>query len=96
VRLVRLPGDVPGVELEFKSYASQLSDSASKTLILHIGKIHTETTCRMGRLALFLKAETTMTRATKYYYSYRFMRRSFVNYCGGSGSAELVRGEVSE
>ena len=37
-----------------------------------------------------------MSRATQQYFSDKFTRRSLANYCGGSGPAELVRGEVSE
>jgi len=46
--------------------------------------------------AFILEGETFMTRATQYYFSYRFTRRSSAYYCGGSGPAELVRGEVSQ
>jgi hypothetical protein len=39
---------------------------------------------------------STMNRALQTRFNFAFTGRSSAYYCGGSGSAELVRGEVSE
>jgi hypothetical protein len=69
---------------------------ARKIQMFVIRKICAEKTCPTPRLPLLLETESDMNRALLHYFSFAFTYRSIANYCGGSGSAELVRGEVSK